>query len=203
MSTKSPVALSFDELKALLMKAREHNDTRSYVLFLIAASHGLRVSEVINLKRLNFATTTGVTYLRVQRLKGSKLTIQKLQPNEDPLFDEQTVVTEYISKMKPGQFLFTNKHGERLTRWGVNFLLGQYAEWAGIPEWKRFPHVLKHTLGVRMRQTGAKLEEIKEALGHEKLDSTAQYLRVTQEEVDDARSRAFSADAAMAARVGG
>jgi site-specific recombinase XerD len=60
-------------------------------------------------------------------------------------------------------------------------------------EHKRFPHALKHTCGIQMRRSGATLETIQNALGHKRLDSTAMYLRVTQDEVDDARSKAFAA----------
>ena len=71
-------------------------------------------------------------------------------------------------------------------------LVEQYARWAGIPEHKRFPHALKHTCGIQMRRSGASLETIQNALGHKRLDSTAMYLRVTQDEVDDARAKAFT-----------
>jgi len=64
---------------------------------------------------------------------------------------------------------------------------------ADIPEHKRFIHCLKHTAGVLMRQSGAKLEEIQEALGHKNINNTRVYLRTTQEEVDAARSNAFAA----------
>src|SRR6185312_7737982 len=71
-------------------------------------------------------------------------------------------------------------------------LVEQYARWAGIPEHKRFPHALKHTCGIQMRRSGASLETIQNALGHKRLDWTAMYLRVTQDEVDDARAKAFT-----------
>jgi len=43
-----------------------------------------------------------------------------------------------------------------------------------------------------MRRSGASLETIQNALGHKRLDWTAMYLRVTQDEVDDARAKAFT-----------
>jgi len=42
-----------------------------------------------------------------------------------------------------------------------------------------------------MRKAGCKLEEIQAALGHKNLNSTAMYLRVSSDESDDARARAF------------
>jgi integrase/recombinase XerD len=199
-ANKVPVALTSHELRMLLSKAKDH-DNRAFVLFLVAASHGFRVSEVINLKRRNFTESASGSYLTIQRLKGSLKTSQRLLSNADPLFDEQTVVTGYIRDLKADEYLFTNEKGKKLTRWGVTYLMQQYCRWAGIPEHKCHVHVLKHTCGVLLRQTGAKLEVIQQALGHKRLDSTAQYLRVTPEEADEARTAAFASAAAQASNA--
>jgi integrase len=58
MSTSILVALSLTELRNLLAKTREHDD-RCYVMFLLITLHGLRVSEAIELRRRNFATSGG------------------------------------------------------------------------------------------------------------------------------------------------
>jgi len=192
MIGKAVIALTQDELRALLVKTREH-DHRTYLLFLVKVLHGLRVSEVINLKVKDFTFDGTDWYLAVQRLKGSNRTTQKLISSTDPLFDEARLMSEWLEGMKPNEFVFRNAHGQPLTRWGVNYLVEQYAHWAGIPEHKRFPHALKHTCGIQMRRSGATLETIQNALGHKRLDSTAMYLRVTQDEVDDARAKAFGA----------
>jgi integrase/recombinase XerD len=192
MTGKAVVALTQDELRALLLKTREH-DHRAYLLFLITVLHGCRVSEVINLKVKDLSFDGTDWYLSVQRLKGSNQTTQKLISSSDPLFDEARLISEWLQGMKPKEFIFLNTHNEPLTRWGVNYLVSQYGRWSEIPEHKRFPHALKHTCGIQMRKSGAKLEEIQNALGHKRLDSTAMYLRVTQDEVDDARAKAFGA----------
>lgn len=192
---KPVIALTEGELRALLEKAREH-DWRTYLMFLVTVLHGLRVSELINLRIKDFSFNGSDWYLTVQRLKGSNKTTQKLI-NPDPLFDEARLLSEWLKGMKPNQYVFTNAQNEPLTRWGVNYLVEQYGRWAGIPEHKRFPHALKHTCGIQMRRTGAKLEEIQDVLGHKRLDSTAMYLRVTQDEVDDARTRAFGVPGAQ------
>lgn len=191
---KPIIALTHDELRTLLTKAREH-DHRCYLMFLVAVVHGLRVSEVIELKVRNFRFDGSNWYLETQRLKGSLKTNQKLLSPTDTLFDEAQLMGQWLQGRKPNAYVFTNAKGEKLTRWGVSYFMEQYARWAGVPQHKRHCHVLKHTAGVLMRQSGAKLEEIQNALGHKRLDSTAQYLRVTQDEVDNARQKAFAAAA--------
>lgn len=195
MNTGKPIiALTKDELTALLTKTREHSH-EVYLLFLVAVVHGLRVSELINLKVKDFVVDGGELYLTAQRLKGSLKTTQKLLSSSDSLFDEAGLMRQWLDGMKPNDYVFTNAHGKKMTRWAVNYFIEQYARWAQVPPHKRFPHVLKHTCGVLMRKSGAKLEEIQSRLGHKRLDSTAQYLRVTQDEVDSAAERAFGASA--------
>jgi len=190
MTNKPVVALTQQELRALLLKAQEH-DHRVFLMFLVTVLHALRVSELINLRVKDFSFNGTNWYLTVQRLKGSNKTTQKLI-SPDPLFDEARLLSEWLQGRKPNEYVFTNANCEPLTRWGVNYLVEQYGRWAGVPEHKRFPHALKHTCGIQMRKTGAKLEEIQDVLGHKRLDSTAMYLRVTQDEVDDARAKAFA-----------
>jgi integrase/recombinase XerD len=118
----------------------------------VAVSHGLRVSEAINLRRRDFSVTGSTLYLTVQRLKGSKRTVQQLNSATDPLFDEDGVVSKYIADLRPNDLLFTNRDGRPLTRRQVNTLIEKYGKRAGIPEHKLFPHALKHTLGILMRR---------------------------------------------------
>lgn len=187
---KPLIALTPTELRALLTKAQEHSQM-FYVMFLLTACHGLRVSEVINLKRRQFSTTGETTYLTVQRLKGSKKTTQKLLTSPDPLLNEATVVREWLAQLK-GDLLFAEGK-DALTRWQADYAIEQYGKWASVPDIKCHMHSLKHTTGVIMRQAGCKLEEIQESLGHVSINSTAQYLRITTDEADSARANAFAA----------
>jgi len=193
MSDQTPIALSVTELRDLITTTKAH-DERCYVMFLLMVFHGLRVSEAIDLRRKNFTKAGEQVFLTVQRLKGSKKTTQKLLASSDPVFDEQTVVTEWLAKLE-GDLLFTNDSGKKFWRTHINKLFARYAEWAGIPAHKQHPHVLKHTLGVLMRKNGTELEKIQVSLGHRNLNSTAQYLRVSNDEADDARAQAFAAAA--------
>jgi site-specific recombinase XerD len=188
---KPIVALAPEELRALLTVARER-DQRTYLLFLVTVLHGLRVSEVIQLRVRDFNINSDAMTLTVKRLKSSNETTQRLLSSTEPLLDEARLMAEWLRNRQANEYVFTNSNGKPLTRWGVNYLIEHYARRAGIAEHKRFPHALKHTCGVHMRKSGANLEQIQNALGHKRLDSTAMYLRVTQDEVDDARAKAFA-----------
>jgi integrase len=186
----TPVALNSTELRNLLTVTRER-DHRAYVLFLVTVCHGLRVTEAINLRRRDFSFNGSTLYLTVQRLKGSEKTTQRLVTDSDPLFDERTVVAQHIRTLEPNDYLFTTTDGGKMTRWQVTTLIEKYGRAAGVPGHKRFVHALKHTAGTLMRLAGCDLNIIQSALGHKNLNSTAAYLRVSSEEVDVARERAF------------
>jgi integrase len=69
---RAPVALVGGELRQLLETARKHS-LRNHLMWVLGATHGLRVSEIIALKKKNFSVTSNeVLYLTVQRLKGSR-----------------------------------------------------------------------------------------------------------------------------------
>jgi len=189
---KPIIALTHEEVVALLTKAREH-DHRAYLMFLVCVLHGLRVSELLDLRVKNFTVSDGEIYLSVQRLKGSLKTTQKLllAAPAKSLFDEAGLMRDWLQNMKPTEYVFTNSQAKRMTRWGVSYLWEQYCRWAGIPSHKRHIHCAKHTAGVLLRKSGASLEIIQARLGHKRLDSTAAYLRVTTDDVDSATQRAF------------
>ncbi len=197
---KVPVALTPQELRDLLTVTREQ-DNRAYVLFLVTVCHGLRVTEAINLRRRDFSVNGPTLYLTVQRLKGSEKTTQLLIGDSDGLFDEHNVVTQHIKNLRPMDYVFT-VDGERLSRWQITTLIKKYGAKADVPEHKRFIHALKHTAGVLMRQAGCRIEEIQVALGHKNVNSSMAYLRISTDEADTARARAFAqASGQMLARA--
>ena len=118
---KPVIALTESELRALLEKTREH-DRRTYLMFLVTVLHGLRVSELINLRVKDFSFDGTDWYLTVQRLKGSNKTTQKLISSTDAVFDEARLVNDWVMGMKPNDYVFTNSQNEPLTRWGINYL---------------------------------------------------------------------------------
>jgi integrase len=75
MSKASMVYLEPDEVLALL-KAAKAKSTRTFTMILVAYRHGLRASEVCNLRLADVNLKEGT--ISVDRLKGSMRTVQAI-----------------------------------------------------------------------------------------------------------------------------
>lgn len=166
--------LTQDELKALL---REVPNERQRLMIKVGFLHGLRVSELINLKRED----VWGGFVKVQRLKGSLKTVQPWVQHPDPELSEAEDLTKLAKVLKPGERLF------QMTRFGVYKLIKRAGTRAGIPDHKLHPHVLKHTCAmVGINTMGIHL--VRQYLGHKSISSTGEYLK----ETDEAASSAFA-----------
>jgi integrase/recombinase XerD len=146
-------------------------------MFKVGYLHGLRVSELISLKRENIRDG----FVSVQRLKGSLKTVQPFVKSTDPELDEATELRELYGTLKPGDRLF------QMTRNGVYKLMQRAGGKAGIPAHKLHPHALKHSCAI----TGIKnmgIHLVRQYLGHKSISSTGEYLK----ETDEAASAAFA-----------
>ena len=178
-------ALSKAELLALLSAAREHS-VRNWLMILVAYSHGLRASEVVTMQRDAIADGC----MTVARLKGSLRTVQPLVEDANPLLDERNGLFAFIGSVHGKQKLFpvTRQHFWRLVQ--------RYAAAAGIPERKRHPHILKHSIALQTIHT-AGIENVRQYLGHKSMSSTGAYLKKTDAEASAAIGSALKGSPAV------
>lgn len=138
-------SLTKDELKRLLNAVGTSSITseqstarggmtvaQKRLMLLVGFWHGLRISELINLRGRDIRGG----YLSAQRLKGSNKTIQPFVDCADPELDEAEALTELGQKLKSNDKLFD------ITRFGVYKLMQRAGERAGLPPHKCHPHVL-------------------------------------------------------------
>jgi integrase/recombinase XerD len=151
-------------------------------MILMAYSHGLRASEVANI-RLNDIADGSLT---IVRLKGSNKTVQPLVPHRgQPLLDEVKCLREYL-KVRPkdgGDVLFPSAKGGAMARNRFYTLFNAYAVEAGLPEAKRNPHILKHTAANHLIRAGLDVAFVQARLGHADIGSTMCYVSLNDEEV--------------------
>ena len=175
------VFLSPVEVLSVLGVARDRGP-RDWALLLVAYLHGCRASELSNLllDDLNMRTSS----IQIHRLKGSLDTTQPVSPHRgEPLMDEVKALKAWL-KVRPDDgsaFLFNSQKGGRLSRSQVFRIFQACAKDAGLPDDRRFVHILKHS---RASHLVGKMDValVKQTLGHKALSSTMVYAHVRDED---------------------
>ena len=173
--------LSSDQMLRILQVARDEYGTREHCMFLLAAMHGLRSSEIALLK----VSDIQHGQMDIRRLKKSIRTVQPLQTHTNPLLDEPTVLAAWLAERGDGDgsvFLFTSRQGSALSRRQVYRLFEAIAIRAGIPHGLRNPHQCKHFLASMLIRRGVSLAHVQQALGHAHISSTVRYTHISQSE---------------------
>lgn len=172
-------SLSEAQIRALLSQAKAVRE-RDWLMILVAFAHGLRASEVIRLK----ADDVSDGYLIVQRLKRSKKTTQALIEHSDELLNERRGLESFILNMHANQVLFPV---HRATFWRI---VQRHGIAAGIPKHLCHPHILKHSIAMYLIGK-IEINELQQHLGHVSLQSTGEYLKVSDEQASAAVRGAF------------
>src|SRR5665213_959691 len=189
--SKPMTFLTPSELLALMKAAREHS-SRAWASILLAYKHGLRCSEVCDLRLddLNLKSNQ----ITVRRLKWSMTNVQNLGKIQgQPLLDEPKAVKAGLAERNdPSPFLFTSQKGGLLDRSAFFRLFQSVAESAGLSKGKRNPHLMKHSLASHMVAAGTNLAFIRQSLGHMSASSTARYCHVSDEQAATEARKALS-----------
>ena len=172
---KLPEFLTHQEIAALLARpdVATKLGMRDRCMLELLYGAGLRVSELISLKVLDYDAQVGA--LRVFG-KGAK---ERLVPIHAA---GQDALSDYINRVR-GDFkpsvdeLFLNRSGKGLTRQGVWKLIKKYAKQAGI---KRAisPHTFRHSFATHLLEGGADLRTVQLLLGHADITATEIYTHV-------------------------
>jgi integrase/recombinase XerD len=148
---------------------------RLYVLIELLYATGMRVSELVGLKRqavvrdAGFLTITG---------KGNK---DRLLPLNDKARD---AVRTYLATLPPGPFLFPADGADgHLSRQVFARDLKGLAARAGIAAARISPHVLRHAFASHLLAGGADLRVVQTLLGHADIATTQIYTHVLDEKL--------------------
>jgi integrase/recombinase XerD len=182
---KLPDTLSVEELELLFssIDLSKPESTRNKAILETMYSSGLRVSEVINLQISNIYQE--VECIRVIG-KGDK---ERLIPiGKSALHYIQIYLNSSRNKCNPAtnchDILFLNKHGAKLSRVMVFYIIKALAKKAGIQK-NIHPHTLRHSFATHLVEGGADLRAVQEMLGHESITTTEIYTHLDREYLRD------------------
>jgi integrase len=143
-------------------KANRHGH-RDATMVLLAYRHGLRASEICDLRwdQLDFNRAV----LHVRRVKQGT-------PATHPLTGlEMRALRKLQRKSETSPFVFVSERGAPFSTAGFAWLLGRAAETAGL-EIKAHPHMLRHACGFKLANDGVDTRALQAYLGHKSIQHT-------------------------------
>ncbi len=165
--------LTESEIKKFLDAARKgRHSIRDYCLMLMAYRHGLRVSELIDIRLKDLDIETARIFVR--RVKGSLSTHQPMEG------DELRAIRAWLRERESfpaadSNYLFLSERGP-LTRQAVNYLVTQIGKRAKL-KFDINPHMLRHSTGYYLANKGYDTRLIQDYLGHKNITHTVRYTR--------------------------
>jgi len=181
LGRKLPDTLSLEEIERILAEI-DHSKPegqRNRAMLETLYSSGLRVSELINLKRANVLWDVG--FLRVIG-KGNK---ERLVPigrealKFIKIYEEEVRVHLEVQMGFEG-ILFLNRRGKQLSRQMVFMIIKDLVKQAGINK-KISPHTFRHSFATHLIEGGADLRAVQEMLGHESITTTEIYTHLDRD----------------------
>ncbi len=175
-----------------VLKAAKAKGSREWAMIVLAYKHGLRASEVCNLRVDDLDLKNGS--IVVERLKGSLRTTQAVTEHRgEPLLNEHRALREWLRERPAdgSDYLFTSQKGGRLDRTQFFRLFKAIATEAGLPAEKRHPHALKHSLASHLVSANVNLALVKQQLGHKSIGSTMRYVTTTDHQASKATASAL------------
>ena len=174
--------LSDTELEKLRRKCRLERDL---ALIECLYSTGVRVSELVDLNRqdINFDSMDVIVYGKGAKERETYLTAASCMH-----------LKEYLeSRRDDNEALFVSLKAphKRLTVSGVEEILRRLGRQTGID--KVHPHRFRRTMATNILNKGMPIEEVKEILGHVKLDTTMIYCQISRENVRHSHRKYMSA----------
>ena len=180
---KLPQVLSIDEVDKLLdIKLESPYDYRNKAMLELMYATGLRVSELINLTKLNIDLDKQTVRCFGKGNKERIIPIGKIAIKYLKIYLDE--YRDSLTKKTLCDNLFLNNHGKRLTRQGFFKMIKKQADEKGIKE-NITPHMLRHSFATHLLNNGADLRSIQLMLGHENISTTGIYTNVSKEKIKE------------------
>jgi integrase/recombinase XerD len=175
--------------------AKKMSGRRDMVLLSLMYDSGARVQEMADISVGDFRAEPPAT-IKITGKGGKTRIVPLMEPTA-------TIVRRYISDTgltgggKHSYPLFPNRHGERLTRAGIKYILDKCVESArnknpGVLPEVISPHSFRHSKAMHLLHAGVNLVHIRDILGHADLKTTEIYARIDGEMKRKALEEAFA-----------
>ena len=170
-----PDTLTFDEIESLILQIdlSKPEGMRNKALLETLYSCGMRVSEIINLKKSNLYLDIGFVRVIGKGDKERLIPIGTAAIKYIQIYLQDVRVHIEIAKGSE-DIVFLNRRGNRLSRVMVFYIIKELAQKANIQK-NISPHTFRHSFATHLVEGGADLRAVQEMLGHESITTTEIY----------------------------
>jgi len=179
--------LTGDEMEILLaqLDSNTYEGFRDMVLLSVLYDTGARVQELteIKVKNVRLSKPAVITL----HGKGNKIRQVPIMGGTSELLTKYLQIKKYhYGYAKEDNYLFTNQKNQKLSRWGVSYILNKYVDMAKenplfAVNFHITPHVLRHAKAMHLLQSGVNIIYIRDFLGHVDCSTTEVYARADTE----------------------
>jgi integrase len=158
-----------------LVEAANHNRQghRDATMILVAFRHGLRATELVDLRwdQVDF----GSAVLHVRRVKNGS-------PAVHPLTGSELRALRRLQREAPSSpFMFVSERGAPITMAGFARMLERAATRAELSDLRVHPHMLRHACGYHLANAGHDTRAIQAYLGHRNIQHTVRYTELSSD----------------------
>ncbi len=177
---KEPIILTVDEVNCLLSQpdGETPKEFRDRAMLELLYATGIRVSELINLKKSDVNLTVGYITCKDEH-KERMIPFGKVSKLALSAYMERG--REYLLKEQDSEWLFTNCNGRPMSRQGFWKIVKFYGDKAGIKA-DITPHSLRHSFAAHLLRNGADIHVVQAMLGHSDMATTQMYMNYAQKE---------------------
>jgi type 1 fimbriae regulatory protein FimB/type 1 fimbriae regulatory protein FimE len=164
-----------DRLIAAARRLGRHGD-RDAAMILLAYRHGLRVSELVGLRREQVDLQQGLFHVR-RRKSG----LASTHPLRGP---ELRALRKVLRDYPETAYIFLTERGAPMTAATFRKLVARAGDAAelGMPI---HPHMLRHSTGFKLANDGQDTRAIQHYLGHKNIQYTALYTQLAADRFND------------------
>lgn len=170
-----PEILTIEEIKKIIESV---NNPKHKLIIKLIYGTGLRVSEIVNLKKENINFVEKLIHIKLG--KGKKDRFVKLP---ESILEE----LENFSKIGNSKYLFESQRGGKLTTKTIELVLKNSAKKAKIKK-RVYPHLLRHSFATHLLEQGTDLRMIQKLLGHSSIKTTQIYTQISQANIKNIKS---------------
>ncbi len=170
-----PDTLTFEEIESIIhqIDLSKPEGMRNKAMLETLYSCGMRVSEIINLKKSNLYLDIGFVRVIGKGDKERLIPIGTAAVKYLQIYLQEVRVHIAISKGAE-DIVFLNRRGSKLSRVMVFYIIKELVQKANIQK-NISPHTFRHSFATHLVEGGADLRAVQEMLGHESITTTEIY----------------------------